>query len=99
LGYPFDTVRVAIENRAGRPLQVVQRLRDNRVVEALVGAGVACALLPRYTTRPRPDVALIPLTDVRSVRAIFALGRPDRLQRAAVRAVLAALTEEGGSLS
>jgi DNA-binding transcriptional LysR family regulator len=95
LGYPFDTVRIAIENRAGERLQVVQRLRDNRVVEALVGAGVACALLPRFTTRPRPDVALIPLADVRSVRAIVALGRPDRLERAAVRAVLAALADAG----
>ncbi len=98
-GYPFDTVRIAIENRAGRALEVVQRIRDNRVVEALVGAGVACALLPRFTTRPRPDLRLVPLADVRSVRSIFALGRPDRLQRAAVRLVLSALSETGARLT
>jgi DNA-binding transcriptional LysR family regulator len=95
LGFPFDTVRIAIENRAGEPLRVVQRIRDNRVVETLVAAGQACALLPRYTTRPRPGVALVPLADVRSVRSIVALGRPDRLERAAVREVLAALVEAG----
>lgn len=95
LGFPFDTVRIAIENRAGQTLEVVQRIRDNRVVEALVAAGQGCALLPRFTTRARPDVVLLPLTDVRSVRAIVALGRPDRLERAAVRVVLATLAEAG----
>ncbi len=94
-GFPFDTVRIAIENRAGVALQVVQRIRDNRVVEALVAAGVGCALLPRFTTRARAGVVLVPLTDVRSVRSIVALGRPDRLERAAVRAALAALVESG----
>ncbi|MCA0295405.1 MAG: LysR family transcriptional regulator [Actinobacteria bacterium] len=98
-GYPFDTVRIAIENRAGRPLEVVQRIRDNRLVEALVAAGEACALLPRFTTRARPDLRLVPLADVRSVRSIFAIGRPDRLQRAAVRVVLSALAETGAALS
>lgn len=95
VGYPFDTVRIAIENRAGQSLDVVQRIRDNRVVESLVAAGQGCALLPRFTTRPRQGVVLLPLTDVRSVRSIVALGRPDRLERAAVRAVLAALAESG----
>ncbi|WP_028707462.1 LysR family transcriptional regulator [Propionicicella superfundia] len=88
LGFPFDTVRIAIENRSGAALNVVQRLRDNRLVEALVAAGLGCAMLPRFTTRPRPDLVTIPLTDVRSERSILALGRPDRFARAAVRAVL-----------
>lgn len=99
LGYPFDTVRIAIENQAGEPLDVVQRLRDNRLVEALVAAGQGCALLPRFTTRPRPDVVMKPLADVRSVRRIVALGRPDRLERAAVRTVLDALTAIGAELN
>lgn len=99
LGFPFDTVRIAIENRSGEALQVVQRVRDNRVVEALVAAGVGCALLPRFTTRPRPDLVTIPLGDVRAVRSIVALGRPDRVQRVAVRAVLDVLAEVGGQLT
>jgi DNA-binding transcriptional LysR family regulator len=98
IGYPFDTVRIAIENHAGEPLEVVQRLRDNRLVEALVAAGQGCALLPRFTTRPRPDVVLVPLSDVRSVRRIVALGRPDRLERAAVRFVVDALAAIGAQL-
>ena len=98
LGYPFDTVRIAMENQAGQPLEVVQRLRDNRLVEALVAAGQGCALLPRFTTRPRADLALLPLADVRSVRRIVALGRPDRLERAAVRVVMDALGAIGAAL-
>ena len=98
LGYPFDTVRIAIENRSGAQLNVVQRVRDNRVVEGLVAAGVGCALLPRFTTRPRPDLVTLPLDDVRSVRSLVALGRPDRLERAAVRVVVQALRGIGESL-
>lgn len=94
-GFPFDTVRLAIENRAGRRLDVVQRVRDNRVVQALVAAGLGCALLPRYTTRAHPDVRLLPLADVRSRRSIVALSRPDRLARAATRAVLDTLVQIG----
>lgn len=99
LGFPFDTVRIAIENRSGAGLNVVQRLRDNRVVEALVSTGVGCALLPRYTTRPRPGLVTIPLVDVRSVRTIVALGRPDRLARAAVRLALDHLRQVGATLN
>ncbi|MBK8445724.1 MAG: LysR family transcriptional regulator [Micropruina sp.] len=98
VGYPFDTVRIAIENRGGQPLRVVQRVRDNRVVEALVAGGEGCALLPRFTTRGRPGLVTLPLADVRSVRTIVALGRPDRLERAAVRLVLDALVEVGAAL-
>ena len=95
LGYPFDTVRIAIENRSGEALNVVQRIRDNRVVEALVAAGVGCALLPRFTTRVRDGMVTLPLTDVRSVRTIVALGRPDRWERAAVQLVVNTLAQVG----
>lgn len=98
IGFPFDTVRIAIENHGGAELRVVQRVRDNRVVEALVAAGVGCALLPRFTTRPRPDLVTLPLTDVRAVRSIVALGRPDRVERAAVRVALEALRQVGATL-
>lgn len=99
IGFPFDTVRIAIENSCGAQLAVVQRVRDNRVVEALVAAGVGCALLPRFTTRPRPDLVTLPLVDVRSVRSLVALGRPDRLERAAVRLVLEHLRGIGNTLA
>lgn len=99
LGFPFDTVRIAIENRSGEALQVVQRIRDNRVVEALVASGVGCALLPRFSTRPREGMVTVPLADVRSVRTIVALGRPDRWERAAVRLVLDTLADVGAAVS
>jgi DNA-binding transcriptional LysR family regulator len=98
-GFPFDTVRIAIENSCGVSLNVVQRVKDNRVVEALVAQGLGCGLLPRFTTRPRPDIAIVPLVGVRATRRIVAICRPDRAERAAVRVVLDALVDVGGQLS
>jgi DNA-binding transcriptional LysR family regulator len=97
-GFPFDTVRIAIENRCGHSLNVVQRVRDNRLVEALVAQGLGCGLLPRFTTRPRHGMITIPLAEVRSTRQIVAIARPDRVERAAVRMALDLLIEIGKEL-
>jgi len=97
-GFPFDTVRVAIENRSGRSLNVVQRIRDNRLVEALVAQGLGCGLLPRFTTRPRHGIVTIPLAEVRSTRQIVAIARPDRVERAVVRLALDLLIAIGREL-
>lgn len=97
-GFPFDTVRVAIENRSGRSLNVVQRIRDNRLVEALVAQGLGCGLLPRFTTRPRHGMVTIPLAEVRSTRQIVAIARPDRVERAVVRLALDLLIAIGHEL-
>lgn len=97
-GYPFDAVRTAIEESIGANLRVVQRVKDNRVAEALVAAGLGCALLPRFTTRARPDVVLRPLAQVRATRRVVAISRPDRAERAVVRVVLEALTRIGQNL-
>lgn len=98
IGFPFDTVRIAIENRCGRSLNVVQRVRDNRLVEALVAKGVGCGLLPRFSTRPRHGLVTIPLAEVRSTRQIMAIARPDRVERAAVRRALDELAIIGSQL-
>ncbi|PPG40084.1 LysR family transcriptional regulator [Pseudoclavibacter sp. RFBA6] len=98
VGYPFDSILIAVENATSTNLERVQRLRDNRLVEALVAAGSGLALLPRFTTRPRPGVVLRPLDGVRSVRSIVALARPDRHARFAVRTVLDHLTSAGEDL-
>jgi DNA-binding transcriptional LysR family regulator len=95
LGYPFDDLRIAIENRAGAKLDVRLRVRDNRLVEALVAAGQGVAILPRWTTRPRADLVTLQLADVRSSRTHLALARPDRAERAAVGVVLRHLREIG----
>ncbi|EWT07492.1 transcriptional regulator [Intrasporangium chromatireducens Q5-1] len=99
LGYPFDDLRIAIENRAGGALDVRHRVRDNRLVESLVAVGEGLALLPRYTTRPRDGVVTLPITDVRSSRTVLALARPDRAERAVVTTVLEHLRGIGRRLT
>lgn len=98
-GYPFDTVLVAIENATGQRLERVQRLRDNRVVEALVARGLGLALLPRFTTGPQPGVVTRPLVGVGASRHVVAMSRPDIAERVAVRAVLDHLTDIGAAVS
>ncbi len=97
-GYPFDSILIALERIAGQRLERTVRVRDNRVVEALVVAGLGLALLPRFTTRPRAGLVTRPLSGVRSDRAVVAMCRPDRHARAAVRHVVALLAEVGASL-
>ncbi|TDT33730.1 LysR family transcriptional regulator [Naumannella halotolerans] len=92
-GYPFDDLRTAIERRAGAPFEVVQRLRDNRLVESLVVAGQGIGLLPRFSTRPTPGLVLLPLRGVRTGRVISLLSRPDRMQRGPVRTVAEIVAE------
>ncbi|WP_150461927.1 LysR family transcriptional regulator [Nesterenkonia ebinurensis] len=97
--YPFDSIPVAVEQLTGRSINRAVRLRDNRLVEALVAEGQGIALLPRFTTRPRPGVVLRPLTGVRAERAIVALSRPDRYTRLAVREVTDRLAAIGHQLT
>lgn len=92
LGYPFDSVRLAVEAATGRRVDVRQRVRDNRLVEALVGASDHVAVLPRFTARAGDEVVLRPLAGVESGRHVFAILRADRAQRRAVRRALEALT-------
>ena len=94
LGYPFDTVRIAVEEAAGRPVDVVQRLRDNQLVEALVAASDRVAVLPRFTTRGG-RVVLRAVRGLSTARYVFALARPDRAERVVVRRVLDAFGEVG----
>lgn len=95
VGYPFDTVLDSVERVTGRSVRVVQRVRDNRVVEALVQADVGVGLLPRFTTRPREGITLRPLRGVNSRRWVVALSRRDRAERAVVRRAVVVLREAG----
>lgn len=92
-GYPFRLLLDALQERAGEEIRVVQELRDNRLVESLVVAGLGVALLPRYTTRPRTDLRLLELREVDSARQVLLMARPDRAERAVVRRVTELLTE------
>lgn len=99
LGYPFASVLDGLERITGRPVRVVQRVRDNRVVEALVVAGVGVALLPRFTSRPREGLELRPLRGVNARRWVVALARPDRAERAVVARAIAVLREVGAAVA
>lgn len=96
-GYPFDSLRRAVETAAGEPMRPVQRLRDNRLIEALVAASDRVAVLPRYTTSD-PRLALRPVAGIGAGRHIVALARPDRAERLAVRTVLDAFREVGATI-
>lgn len=96
-GYPFDSLRLAVETAAGLPLTVVQRLRDNRLIEALVAASDRVAVLPRYTTSD-PRLVLRPVAGMAAGRHIVAMARPDRAERLAVRTVLDAFRAVGRSV-
>jgi DNA-binding transcriptional LysR family regulator len=90
-GYPFNAVLAGIEAANGTPLRVVQRILDNRVAEALVGAGVGIAVLPRFTTHTGDRIALRPLRGIPTARYVTAVARPDHAQRGAVAHTLETL--------
>lgn len=93
-GHPFDLLLPALSVDGAAP-QVGQRFLDNHVVAAFVAAGQGIALLPRLwaATAQVRGVRLLGLDGVRAGRHVFALARPDRAERAAVRRVLAVLEE------
>ncbi len=78
---------------------MVQRLRDNRLVEALVAAGDRIAVLPRFTSPAGRGVVLRPLAGLATARHIFAVMRPDKAERLAVRRVVEALVDTGRAAS
>ncbi|MBL7519677.1 LysR family transcriptional regulator [Frankia sp. CNm7] len=88
-GYPFDTVRLAVEEATGRSVVVAQRLRDNRLIEALVVRGDRVAVLPRFTTPTGRGLVLREVAGLDTARYLIALARPDHAERLAVRRVLA----------
>lgn len=93
--FPFDRILTGIESVTGRPAEIVQRVSDNGIAEALVAAGHGLAILPRYTTRDRGNgLVTRPLREVRSERVIWALMRPDTAVRPSVRLVVEALRAE-----
>lgn len=99
VGFPFNTVLESIQQVSGMPLRVRLRLRDNRLIESLVAAGHGIAVLPRYTTLRRKGLVLRPLQDVPSMRHVFAVMRPDRAERLAVRRVVESFTRVAATVT
>lgn len=99
-GFPFDLVLGQVVAATGEPANVVQRISDNGIVEALVAAGHGIAILPRFTTRDRGNgLVSRPLVGIRARRQIAAVLRPDRFERPSVRLVLTALRDEAQAVT
>ncbi|MGW1621548.1 LysR family transcriptional regulator [Streptomyces sp. NPDC002172] len=92
-GFPLLATVEAIAAAAGRRVDIVHRVNEIAVVAEVVAAGGGIALMPRWTSRPHPGVALRPLDGIEAHRHIDALHRPERTARKAVRTVLGELVE------
>jgi DNA-binding transcriptional LysR family regulator len=90
-GFPVFGTITAIAAAADRPLRIVHRINEFSVAAEVVVAGGGIALMPRWTTRPRPGLVLRPLSGVPARRHVDALCRPERAVRRSVRTVLADL--------
>jgi DNA-binding transcriptional LysR family regulator len=95
-GFPVDDVLRSLAIRTGVQPQIVQRINDFRVTEALVAAGHGIALLPRYTMDTSRGSGLLrrPLAGLRAARLIEVVLRRGASSRPAVATVLEALRAE-----
>ncbi|ARC56315.1 HTH-type transcriptional regulator GltC [Frondihabitans sp. 762G35] len=99
-GYPYDWVYREIERLTGTAPRIAQRFSDTRITEALVGAGLGIAVLPRFTSKgARDDMVVIPVEGIRAVRHLSVLMRPDRAERPSVRRVVDALRAEASRVA
>ncbi|MFF0079417.1 LysR family transcriptional regulator [Streptomyces canus] len=90
-GFPVMATVEAIAAAAGRRVHLAHRINEFAVAAEVVAAGGGLALMPRWTTRRHPALALRPLSGVRARRHIDALYRPERTARRAVHTVLTEL--------
>ncbi|MFC8047944.1 LysR family transcriptional regulator [Nocardia sp. NPDC057353] len=88
-GFPVDDVLRSIATVTGVQPRITQRLNDFRVIESLVAAGYAIALMPRWAVA-HPDLVALRLSGVRAARRYELALRPDTERTPAVAAVLAA---------
>lgn len=101
IGYSPDDVLRAVAAVANRPVQVRHRINDYGAVAAVVAAGDAVGMLPRYTSRTVDDreIVRLPLEGVSTHRMIDVLARPENLRRSSVRVVVEALQRVMARLS
>lgn len=101
VGFPVDDVLRSLAVRTGMRPEVVHRINDFRITEALVAAGHGIALLPRYTVDPGKESPLVrrPLAGIRAARHIEAVMRPGARACPAVAAVLSCLQAEADHLT
>jgi DNA-binding transcriptional LysR family regulator len=97
-GFPLMATIEAIGAAAGRRLKIAHRINEFAVAAELVAVGGGLALMPRWTTRPHPDVVLRPLASVHAHRRIDVLHRPERAARRSVRTVLGELQRAAATI-
>jgi len=90
-GFPLERAIAVIAGTGGSEAQIVHRINEFRVAAAVVDASGCVSLLPRYTTdlREHPNLVLRPLARPGLGRYIDCLARPETLERAGVKTVLA----------
>lgn len=91
-GFSPDDLLGAIAAVADHPVDVVHRINDYGSVAAVVAAGDAIGMVPRYTVgSAHSGLVLRPLTGINATRAIDLLTRPETLHRRSVQTVVMAL--------
>ena len=90
-GFPLEQALAVIAGIGGGDARIVHRINEFRVAAAVVSASGCIALMPRYTTdlREHPELVLRPLAHPGLGRYIDCLARPETLERATVKTVLA----------
>lgn len=101
VGFPVDDVLRSLTVRTGVRPEVVQRINDFRIIEALVASGHGVALLPRYTMETRGGRRLLrkPIAGIRAARLVEAVLRAGGPTRAAVARTLELLEEEAQAVT
>jgi DNA-binding transcriptional LysR family regulator len=90
-GFPLEQAIAVIAGIGGNEARIVHRINEFVVAASVVSASGCIALMPRYTSdlRGHPDLALRPLAGPGLGRHIDCLARPEMLERATVKTVLA----------
>lgn len=91
--FPLENAIEQIAGIAGAEARIAHRINEFFVAAAVVAASDCVALMPRYTTdmQHHPDLLLRPISRLGPGRHIDCLARPETLERANVKTVLAQL--------
>jgi DNA-binding transcriptional LysR family regulator len=100
-GFPLENAIEQIARIGGAEARIAHRINEFFVAAAVVAASDCVALMPRYTTEitNHPELVLRPLSHAAPGRHIDCLARPETLERANVKTVLAQLRAVVASLA
>jgi len=88
-GFPLEGALASL--LASSEVHIAHRINEFSMAASVIAASGCLALMPRYTVRHHPDIVLLPLEQPLLGRQIDCLARPETLERANVRLVLASL--------